>query len=81
MELYIQWGFLVLFGASAPVIVVLALITNLIEIRADGNKLLHTFRRAIPQRVEGVGEPLATFSFMCYLAIPVNAGLLVFSST
>jgi hypothetical protein len=79
IELFIQWGYLALFGASAPIVVVLALITNFIETRSDGNKLLYSFRRVIPQRVEGVGEPLTIFTQLCYVAIPVNAGLLVFS--
>jgi len=78
IELYIQWGYLALFGASAPIVVVFALITNFIETRADGNKLLYSFRRVVPQRVDGVGEPLVTFTLLCYVAIPVNAGLMVY---
>ena len=78
IELYIQWGYLALFGASAPIVVVFTLITNFIETRADGNKLLYSFRRVVPQRVDGVGEPLVTFTLLCYVAIPVNAGLMVY---
>jgi hypothetical protein len=33
----------------------------------------------IPNRVDGIGEPLRIFFFLIYLAIPVNAGIVVYT--
>jgi hypothetical protein len=36
IELYIQWGYLTLFGSACPVVVALACFTNYLETRTDG---------------------------------------------
>jgi len=36
IELYVQWGFLTLFGSAFPLVVVFALLTNYAETRTDG---------------------------------------------
>eukprot|EP00615_Pteridomonas_danica_P004290 CAMPEP_0114374788 /NCGR_PEP_ID=MMETSP0101-20121206/35870_1 /TAXON_ID=38822 ORGANISM="Pteridomonas danica, Strain PT" /NCGR_SAMPLE_ID=MMETSP0101 /ASSEMBLY_ACC=CAM_ASM_000211 /LENGTH=830 /DNA_ID=CAMNT_0001528687 /DNA_START=1 /DNA_END=2493 /DNA_ORIENTATION=- len=79
IELFVQWGYLVLFGSSCPMVVALAAFTNFVETRTDGYKLLHDFRRVVPNRVDGIGEPLNVFYYVLYIAIPVNAGLLVYT--
>lgn len=79
IELFIQWGYLVLFGSSCPIVVALAACTNFVETRTDGYKLLHDFRRVVPNRVDGIGEPLNVFYYILYISIPVNAGLLVYT--
>lgn len=79
IELYIQWGYLVLFGAACPIVVVLACFTDYVETRTDGRKLLWEFRRVIPNRVDGVGEPLNLFVYTLYLGVIVNAGLFVYT--
>ena len=79
IELYVQWGFLALFGAACPAVIVFACATNYIETRTDGYKLFNDYRRVLPFRVDGIGEPLQVFYFTLYLAVPVNAGLIVYT--
>jgi hypothetical protein len=59
IELYVQWGYLTMFGAACPFVVLFALITNYIQSRSGGVKLFRQFRRVLPNRVDGIGEPLA----------------------
>ena len=79
IELYVQWGFLTMFGSAFPLVVFFAFITNFLETRTDGYKLLHNFRRVVPHRVGGIGEPLAIFNWTLFVSVPVNAGLVVYS--
>jgi hypothetical protein len=60
-------------------VAVFAFVTNFIETRTDGTKLLYDFRRVNPHRVDGIGEPLNIFFTILHLSIPVNAGLIVYS--
>lgn len=69
IELYVQWGYLTLFGASCPFVVAFALITNLVETRTDGAKLFNDYRRVMPNRVDGIGEPLLMFYYVLYAAV------------
>jgi hypothetical protein len=68
-----------LFGASCPLVVVFAWVTNLVETRTDGVKLLRDYRRVLPNRVDSIGEPLQIFYWTLYAAVPVNCGLVVFT--
>lgn len=79
IELYVQWGYLTLFGASCPLVVVFALITNLVETRTDGIKLFNDYRRVLPNRVDGIGEPLRIFYITLYIAVPTNCALCVYT--
>jgi hypothetical protein len=40
-----------------------AFITNLVETRTDGVKLFNDYRRVLPNRVDGIGEPLTMFYY------------------
>mmetsp|Transcript_49259 Transcript_49259/g.111764 ORF Transcript_49259/g.111764 Transcript_49259/m.111764 type:complete len:566 (-) Transcript_49259:236-1933(-) len=79
IELFAQWGYLTLFGSACPIVIFMAFITNFIETRTDGFKLLHEYRRVVPSRVSGIGEPLNIYIKILYLSLPVNAGLAVFT--
>jgi hypothetical protein len=79
IEIFVQWGYLVLFGAACPLVVVFAFFTNFVETRTDGYKLLHEYRRVIPNRVDGIGEPLNVFYKLLHVSIAVNAGLIAYS--
>ena len=43
-ELIIQYGYVTLFVSAFPLAPLLALISNYVEIRMDGSKLLYNFR-------------------------------------
>ncbi len=52
-----------------------AFITNLVETRTDGVKLFKDYRRVLPNRVDGIGEPLLMFYYTLYAAVPTNCAL------
>jgi len=60
-------------------VIVLAAITDYAETRTDGRKLLWSFRRVVPNRVDGIGEPLNAFMYTLYLGVIINAGLFVYT--
>mmetsp|Transcript_51330 Transcript_51330/g.103120 ORF Transcript_51330/g.103120 Transcript_51330/m.103120 type:complete len:330 (-) Transcript_51330:129-1118(-) len=79
IELFVQWGYLLLFGAACPLVVVLAFVTNFVETRTDGYKLLFDHRRVLPNRVDGIGEPLNIFVTILQISVFVNSGMIVYS--
>ena len=79
IELFVQWGYLVLFGASMPLAVCLSFLTDYVECRSDGYKLLYDFRRVMPRRIPDIGETTNVFYTVLYISIPVNAGLVVYT--
>jgi hypothetical protein len=54
-EIIIQYGYVVLFGAVWPVVVLLALVELIIEIRVDAFKLCTVLRRPLPKGCEDIG--------------------------
>ena len=79
LQLYVQWGYLALFGAATPGVALFAFVTNFLETRTDGFKLLRDYRRVLPRRIEGIGEATNIFYQIVYIAVLVNAGLVVFT--
>ena len=60
-ELAIQYGYVTLFVSAFPLAPFLALFSNIVEIRTDGWKLLHAYRRANPLGAEDIGTWFAIF--------------------
>lgn len=58
-ELAIQYGYVTLFVAAFPLAPFLAYVSNVVEIRTDGWKLLHAFRRALPFGAQDIGSWMA----------------------
>jgi hypothetical protein len=78
VEVWTQFAYLCWFGAASPSCVIVACITNMVEIRADGLKLLRDYRRVMPNRSQGCGDSvLGVFRVTLYMAIPINAALIV----
>lgn len=48
LELYIQFGYVVLFAAVSPLTALLALLNNILEIRIDAFKVLLTYLKRNP---------------------------------
>ena len=55
-ELVLQFCFVTLFGAAFPLLGMLALISNIIEVYVDSTKLCHTMRRPLAQRVASIPQ-------------------------
>nr|XP_047139556.1 anoctamin-7 [Hydra vulgaris] len=54
-EVVLQYGFVTMFIAAFPLAPLIALFTNLIEIRIDAKKLITQFRRPIAMLEKGIG--------------------------
>ncbi|XP_062815274.1 anoctamin-8 isoform X2 [Anolis carolinensis] len=75
-EMFIQFGYVVLFSSSFPLAALCALINNVIEIRSDAFKLCTGLQRPFGQRVESIGEWQKVMEAMGLLAIMVNCYLI-----
>ncbi|XP_066491744.1 anoctamin-8 [Tiliqua scincoides] len=75
-EMFIQFGYVVLFSSAFPLAAVCALINNIIEIRSDAFKLCTGLQRPFGQRVESIGEWQKVMEAMGVLAIVVNCYLI-----
>lgn len=55
-EMFIQFGYVVLFSSAFPLAAMCALVNNIIEIRSDAFKLCTGLQRPFGQRVESIGQ-------------------------
>ena len=55
LEMFIQFGYVILFSSAYPLAGLCALVNNLIEIRGDAFKLCLVHRRPFGQRVNSIG--------------------------
>lgn len=78
-QIFIQYGYVTLFVAACPIAPIMAYISNLIEIRSDGNKLLHLHRRVIPMGAQDVGTWLVILQLTAVIAVVTNSGLLCYT--
>ncbi|XP_019360039.1 PREDICTED: anoctamin-8, partial [Gavialis gangeticus] len=75
-EMFIQFGYVVLFSSAFPLAATCALINNIIEIRSDAFKLCTGLQRPFGQRVESIGQWQKVMEAMGVLAIVVNCYLI-----
>lgn len=55
LEMYIQFGYIVLFASISPFAAIAALINNILEMRIDAYKLCCVFRRPFAKRAKNTG--------------------------
>jgi hypothetical protein len=77
-ELVVQYGYLTLFVVAFPIAPFLALISNFVEIRADGFKLLTYLQRAVPAEAEDIGPWNTIFKLMSGAALITNCAMVFF---
>ncbi|XP_041948826.1 anoctamin-8 isoform X1 [Alosa sapidissima] len=75
-EMFIQFGYVVLFSSAFPLAAMCALINNIIEIRSDALKLCTGLQRPYSQRVENIGQWQTAMEAMGLIAIIVNCYLI-----
>jgi hypothetical protein len=78
-ELSIQFGYMAMFLSALPFAPILATITNFIEIRAYGYKLLIYSRRIIDRGSEDIGAWFDIFRIISDIAVFTNAGLIFYT--
>ena len=69
LEMFIQFGYVVLFSAAFPLAGLCALLNNVVEIRSDAFKLCTNLQRPFGVRVENIGTWLVTFLSLDYILI------------
>ncbi|KAJ5079890.1 ngep-related [Anaeramoeba ignava] len=77
-ELMLQLGYISLFSVSMPVVVALAYINNLVELKVDSKKLL-VMQRPIPRISIGIGSWSDVLSAVSILVVACNAALITFT--
>ncbi|XP_059357945.1 anoctamin-8 isoform X2 [Carassius carassius] len=75
-EMFIQFGYVVLFSSAFPLAAMCALINNIVEIRSDALKLCTGLQRPFGQRVENIGQWQIAMEAMGLIAIIVNCYLI-----
>jgi len=71
-ELVIQYGYVLMFSIVLPIAPLLALVNNLVEVRADAFKLLFVARRIPAQAAKDIGPWRVAIKALSYAAILVN---------
>ncbi|XP_053287015.1 anoctamin-8 isoform X1 [Pleuronectes platessa] len=75
-EMFVQFGYVVLFSSAFPLAAMCALINNIIEIRSDAFKLCTGLQRPFGLRVESIGQWQTAMEAMGLIAIIVNCYLI-----
>ncbi|TSM94641.1 Anoctamin-8 [Bagarius yarrelli] len=75
-EMFIQFGYVVLFSSAFPLAAMCALINNIIEIRSDAFKLCTSLQRPFGMRVASIGQWQTLMEAMGLIAIIVNCYLI-----
>lgn len=80
MEIILNYGYVILFSAAFPLLPLLALIHNYIEIKIDAWRLCNQCQRPIPIASNSVGIWIDIFMFLSILGAFSNTGILVFTT-
>ncbi|XP_051929919.1 anoctamin-8 [Hippocampus zosterae] len=75
-EMFVQFGYVVLFSSAFPLAAMCALINNIIEIRSDAFKLCTGLQRPFGLRVASIGQWQSAMEAMGLIAIIVNCYLI-----
>ncbi|XP_012625012.1 anoctamin-9 isoform X1 [Microcebus murinus] len=80
MEMMIQYGFTTIFVAAFPLAPLLALFSNLVEIRLDAIKMVRLQRRLVPRTAKDIGTWLQVLETIGVLAVIANGMVIAFTS-
>ena len=80
MEMCLQYGFVVIFGASFPLIPIFALLEIYIEIRIDAIKLCKFLRRPEPVKTEDIGIWKKIILFITLFGVFSNSGIIIITT-
>ncbi|XP_021119725.1 anoctamin-9 isoform X3 [Heterocephalus glaber] len=80
MEMMIQYGFTTIFVAAFPLAPLLALFSNMVEIRLDAIKMVQLQRRLVPRKAKDIGTWLQVLETIGVLAVIANGMVIAFTS-
>ncbi|KAK4879968.1 hypothetical protein RN001_008114 [Aquatica leii] len=76
LEIYVQFGYVMLFSSVYPLAALWAIINNILEIRSDAFKLCLVYQRPFSRKVKDIGAWQKAFEVIGALSIITNCGLL-----
>lgn len=79
-SLVLQYGYLTFFAVAFPLISILALLSNTVEIRTDASKLCKAHQRPMPEGAEDIGCWLHVLTVMSFISVTSNCAMIFFSS-
>jgi len=78
-EQSVQFGYVTLFVVAFPLAPLLAFISNYVEIRTDGNKILFFYQRPVPTGVEDIGTWQSILTLTSLASVVTNSALVAFT--
>ncbi|XP_025771349.1 anoctamin-9 [Puma concolor] len=75
-----EYGFTTIFVAAFPLAPLLALFSNLVEIRLDAIKMVRLQRRLVPRKAKDIGTWLQVLETIGVLAVIANGMVIAFTS-
>lgn len=79
LEIYIQFGYVVLFSSVYPLAALWAVVNNIVEIRSDAFKLCMVNQRPFSKKVKDIGAWQKAFEVVGGLSILTNCALMFIS--
>lgn len=76
LEMFIQYGYVILFSSAFPLAALCALLNNVIEIHSDAFKLCVYHQRPFGKRVQNIGIWQDALRVMGLVAVVVNSALI-----
>lgn len=80
MVIIMQYGFVVMFGNVVPVVALVALLSNLIQIRTDAWKLVWAMKRPFPVEASDIGAWRSVQDILAWMAVFTNVGVSIIST-
>ncbi|CAD5218558.1 unnamed protein product [Bursaphelenchus okinawaensis] len=76
LEMFIQFGYVLLFSPAFPLAAVFCLFSNMLEIRVDAFKLCNAVQRPFGRQVKNIGAWQKAMEIMGVLGVVVNCALI-----
>mmetsp|Transcript_9856 Transcript_9856/g.17332 ORF Transcript_9856/g.17332 Transcript_9856/m.17332 type:complete len:968 (-) Transcript_9856:264-3167(-) len=80
LELALQFGYVTLFVAAFPIAPLLALLSNVLEVRIDSFKVCMLCRRPDMAGAQDIGTWQSIFEIMGFIAVVSNASVILFTA-
>ena len=77
-ELIIQFGYMTFFATNFPLVPLLALLNNMVELRSDAIKLCYYHQRPMSERGEGMGMWQGIINTATFVAVTTNCAYIFF---
>ena len=79
-EMVLQYGFVVLFVSACPLVPLLALFNNILEVHVDAYKLVCIFRRPWPYAAMNIGQWAVFMDLLSSISVVTNIGIIIRTS-